>query len=90
MGQGQTDDEGGDDTAQSAEDCAQGTCQPGPHKGGGVDGDRARGHLCNGDQIRKLSHGHQPVDVYDLVLDQRDRGVASAYGEHAHLDEGEK
>lgn len=49
-----------------------------------------RGHLSNGDQIRKLSHGHQLVDVYDLVLDQRDRGVASAYGEHAHLDEGEK
>lgn len=90
MSQSQTDDKGWDDASKGTEHCTRNTCQTGADKGCRVNGDRSRGHLCDGDEDGELSEGHQLVDVDNLVLNQRNCCISAAYAEQTNLNEWQK
>ena len=90
MSQCQTDDKGRDDASKGTEHCTWNTCQTGADKGCRVNGDWSRSHLRNGDEVGKLSEGHQLVDVDNLVLNQRNCCISAAYTEQTNLNECKK
>ena len=86
----QADDERRDDAAQRAQHRAEHAREARADECRRVDGDGAGRHLRDGDEVGELFKGHQMMDVDDLVLDQRDRRVAAADAEQAHLDKAEE
>jgi hypothetical protein len=56
--------------------------------GGGIDANRTRCHLRDGNDIRELTHRHPMVVRDDLTLNHRDHGIATAEAEEAYEEEG--
>lgn len=54
-------------------------------KGCGIDGDGARCHLGDRDQIREFLHRKPVMGSHDLSLDQRHCRISAAEAEHADL-----
>lgn len=87
MGEDQADDEGHEDAAKGADDGAVDAGHPHTYEGGGVDGDGAWGHFCDGYEVGEFAYSHKVPYVYDLVLDKGNGCVAAAYTEEADLQE---
>ena len=79
------DDAGGQDAAQGGGQSAGKAGDLDAHEGRGIDGDGARRHLGNGDEIREFAHGKPAVGVHHLSLNQRHGRVAAAEAEKADL-----
>lgn len=58
---------------------------PDPDKGGGVDGQWARRHLGNGDDVGKGLLGNPAVPLHHLFLDGGDHRIAPADAEQPDL-----
>ena len=50
----------------------------GADEGGAVNGNGSRGHLANGNKVGKLGHGEPAFSFHNVLLNQRDGGVAAA------------
>ena len=59
-------------------------------EGGGVDRDRAGGHLGDRDEIGEVRHADPVIVVHDLLLDQRHRGIAAAEAEGTDAEKSEE
>lgn len=76
---------GGQNAAEGGSQGAWDACHLISHKGGGVDGNGARCHLGNGDQVCEIGKAH-PMILFDhLLLDERKSCVAASEAEGSDL-----